>query len=85
MIKLKAIYGKYKDLKYENSVDTIEDAITADYRFWYHYKEQLDFYYKDIKLNRLNDDCEFDEEIKHLEEQIKKIDKNEIERYKYEN
>ena len=80
MIKLKAIYGKYKGLKYENSVDTIEDAIKADYRFWYHYKEQSDFYYNDIKLNRLDNDCEFDDEIEHLKEQMKKIDENEVER-----
>ena len=73
MIKIKAIYGKYKDLKYENSVDTIEDAIKSDYRFWYHYKEQLDFYYNGIKLERLSDDCEFDEEIENLKEQIVNI------------
>ena len=79
MIKLKAIYGKYKDLKHENSVDTIEDAINSDYRFWYHYKEQLDFYYNGIKLERLSDDCEFDEEIENLKEQMTKIDDNERE------
>ena len=70
---------------YNDYVNTIEEAMKVDYRFWYHYKVTLIFYYNDRQLARLSEDCEFDEEILFLKEQISTIDKKEIERYKYEN
>jgi hypothetical protein len=86
MINIQAVYTTNGNkFVYNDYVDTIEDAIKADYRFWYHYKVALRLYYNDIELVRLNNDCSFDEEIEYLKDQIIKIDENEVERCKYEN
>ena len=81
------VTGTYNDNKwvYDDYVETIEEAIKTDYRFWYKYKVQLDFYYEGKLLKRLDDNRSFKEEINYLKEQIAKIDENERERYKYEN
>lgn len=53
------------------TVDTIDEAIAIDYiRGWNEGHIQLDIYYKGKLLRRLSDDCEFDEEIAYLQEQI---------------
>ena len=81
------VTGTYNDNKwvYDDYVETIEEAIKTDYRFWYKYKAELKFYYEGILLERLDDNRSFEEEINYIKEQIAKIDKNERERYKYEN
>lgn len=86
MINIQAVYTTNGNkFVYNDYVDTIEDAIKSDYRFWYHYKVALRLHYNDIELVRLNNDCSFDEEIEYLKDQIIKIDENEVERCKYEN
>ena len=55
--------------------ETVEEAIKVkDYYLWYHNKFKAELTYKGQLLNRLDDDCEFDEEIEHLKHQIMVID-----------
>ena len=56
---------------------TVGEAIKKDYLLWKARKFVAELTYKGQLLNRLNDDCEFDDEIEHLKEQMKKIDDNE--------
>ena len=82
------VTGTYNDNKwvYDDYVETIEEAIKTDYRFWYKYKAELKFYYEGVLLERkVEEYVSFEEEIIFLKEQIGWIDENERERYKYEN
>ena len=82
------VTGIYNDNKwvYDDYVETTEEAIKTDYRFWYKYKTELKFYYEGVLLERkVEEYVSFEEEINYLKEQIANIDRNEIERYKYEN
>ena len=55
--------------------ETVEEAIKVkDYYLWYHNKFKAELTYKGQLLNRLDDDCEFDEEIEYLKNQIMVID-----------
>ena len=63
--------GVYKGNICIKVVDTIDEAIVIDYiHGWNEGHIQLDIYYKGKLLRRLSDDCEFDEEIAYLQEQI---------------
>ena len=73
MIKM----GGRLDGKYilNDYAETVEEAIKVkDYYLWYHNKFKAELTYKGQLLNRLDDDCEFDEEIEYLKHQIMVID-----------
>ena len=56
-------------------VDTIDEAIVVDYiHGWNEGHIQLDIRYKGQLLQRLDDDCSFEEEIGYLKHQISVID-----------
>ena len=65
------LIGVYSGNSFIEMVTTVREALKSDYiHGWRHNNIQLDIYYKGKLLRRLSDDCEFDEEIVHLQEQI---------------
>lgn len=60
--------------KYQDFVFTVEEAIKEDYVYWKTYHKSFEFLYQGQLLNRLLDDCSFEEEIGYLKHQISVID-----------
>ena len=65
------LIGVYSSNSLIEMVTTVRQALRVDYEHgWRHNNIQLDIFYKGKLLRRLSDDCEFDEETVHLQEQI---------------
>ena len=68
------LIGVYSGNSFIEMVTTVREALKVDYiHGWRHNNIRLNIFYKGKELQRLSDDCEFDEEIENLKEQIVNI------------
>lgn len=69
------IIGRIKldDKVYEKEFKNVYEAVKDDTRVYFATGDEYDFYFNDIKLKRLNNDCSFEEEIKYLTNQVNNI------------